>query len=128
MRCSHCGLCCTDTEMPLSTEDIKRLVKRGYSEDFFCAFDDYGYAKLKNLKNQCVFYDAKDRQCKVYRFRPSGCRLYPVIYDAQKGVVLDSICQPIDKPNAKDIAQKGWKVLKLLDKIDSQAERRRNSK
>jgi hypothetical protein len=114
--------------MPLSIEDIKRLEKNGYAQNYFCDFDENGYTKLKNLDSHCTFYDTENRRCKIYRLRPSGCRIYPVIYDDLKGIVLDDICQPIKKPNAKEIAQKGWKVLKLLDKIDAQAKKRRNSK
>jgi len=127
MRCLRCGACCIETEMLLSTEDIERLERKGYSKKFFVQFDSEGYAKLRNLQDHCVFYDAEKQQCKVYRERPLGCRLYPVIYDETKGIVVDNICPARDNWNEKKIEKKGKKVIKLQEKIDAEAKRRRSA-
>ncbi|HUT17174.1 MAG TPA: YkgJ family cysteine cluster protein [Acidobacteriota bacterium] len=127
MRCLRCGACCKETEMLLSTEDIERLERKGYSKEFFVRFDSEGYAKLRNLQDHCVFYDAEKQRCKVYTDRPLGCRLYPVIYDETKGIVVDSICQAQGNWNEKKIERKGKKVAKLLEKIDAEAKRRRSA-
>jgi len=113
--------------MLLSTEDIERLERKGYSKKFFVRFDSEGYAKLRNLQGHCVFYDAEKQRCKVYTDRPLGCRLYPVIYDETKGIVVDSICQAQRNLNAKKMERKGKKVAKLLEKIDAEAKRRRSA-
>jgi Fe-S-cluster containining protein len=128
MRCLRCGVCCTETEMLLSTDDIQRLEGKGYRRGFFTVFDGDCYIKLRNLQGYCVFYDVEKRRCKVYAVRPLGCRLYPVICDEEKGIVVDEICCAKGKLNEKIIARKGRKVLKLLERIDSEAESRRNSK
>jgi Fe-S-cluster containining protein len=39
MRCSHCGLCCEETEMELSIKDINRLEKAGYRREKFTQLD-----------------------------------------------------------------------------------------
>ena len=127
MHCLRCGACCKETEMLLSTEDIERLERKGYSKKFFVRFDRAGYAKLRNLQGHCVFYDAEKQRCKVYRDRPLGCRLYPVIYDETKGIVVDSICPTRGNWNEKKIEKKGKKVIKLLEKIDAEAKRRRSA-
>jgi Fe-S-cluster containining protein len=124
MRCLRCGACCKETEMLLSTEDIERLERRGYSKKFFVRFDSEGYAKLRNLQDHCVFYDAEKQRCQVYKERPVGCRLYPVIYDETKGIVVDNICPARGNWNEKKIEKKGKKVIKLLEKIDAEAKRR----
>ena len=59
MRCSNCGVCCTETEMLLCEKDIERLVKRGFSRSFFAKVDREGYAQLKNRQGYCVFYDSE---------------------------------------------------------------------
>ena len=59
MRCSHCGICCTETEMLLSNEDIKRLEKRGFHKKYFVKIFKDGYAQLKNRNGYCVFYDSE---------------------------------------------------------------------
>ena len=78
--------------MLLSIKDIRRLETKGFSKNYFAKFDKQGYAVLKNRDGYCVFYDLKERQCSVYSDRPSGCRVYPVILDEDKGIVFDDIC------------------------------------
>jgi len=110
--------------MLLSNADIERLERKGYSKKFFVQFDSEGYAKLRNLQDHCVFYDGEKQRCKVYGDRPLGCRLYPVIYDEARGIVVDNICPARCNWNEKKIDKKGKKVIKLLEKIDAEAKRR----
>jgi uncharacterized protein len=126
MDCSNCGVCCTETEMLLSKKDIKRLEKMGFSEKDFARYDKQGYVTLKNRDGYCVFYDLKNRQCSVYADRPSGCRVYPVIIDEDKGIVFDNICECVNTIGEREKALKGKKVVKLLERIDSEALKRRS--
>jgi len=128
MRCLRCGDCCKETEMLLSAEDIERLEGKGYRKKFFVRFDEEGYAKLRNLRGTCVFYDADYCRCKIYRFRPLGCRLYPIIHDEKKGIVVDEVCRAKGRLNEKLKAQKGVKVLKLLERIDAESKSRRSAR
>jgi Fe-S-cluster containining protein len=107
--------------MLLSKKDIKRLEDRGFTENQFVEYDKRGYAQLKNRDGYCVFYDRKNLQCIVYLSRPSGCRVYPVIFDEDNGVVLDSICQSKNTITQEEKNLKGKRVIKLLKKIDSEA-------
>ena len=126
MRCSNCGVCCTETEMLLSERDITRLVKKGFSKNYFVKYDKQGYAQLKNREGYCVFYDPKKRQCNVYADRPSGCRVYPVILDDEKGIVLDDICGSRNTITEREKKINGRKVIRLLERIDSEAANRRS--
>ena len=125
MRCLRCGVCCKETEMLLSAADIKRLERKGYDRDFFVRFDSEGYATLRNNRGYCVFYDTEKRHCKVRANRPLGCRIYPVIYDENKGITVDTICPSRDSVTDKQKAKRGKKVLKLLETIDAEAKNRR---
>ncbi len=125
MRCSNCGICCTETEMLLSKKDIKRLENLGYSIDEFAAFDKQGYVTLKNREGYCVFYDLAKRRCRIYASRPSGCRVYPVIVDVDCGIILDSICECRGSITEQEKSVKGKRVIKLLEVIDSEAEERK---
>ena len=125
MRCLRCGVCCRKTEMLLSESDIERLERKGYDRDFFVRFDSEGYATLRNYRGYCVFYDVEKSRCKVRAHRPVGCRIYPVIYDEDKGIVVDHICPSRSSVNEKQKAKRGEKVLKLLKTIDAEAKRRR---
>ena len=121
MRCSNCGVCCTETEMLLSKKDIKRLEKKGFSQNQFVNYDKKGYALLKNRDGYCIFYDLKNRRCSVYVDRPAGCRVYPVILDEETGIILDSICQSRKTITQSEKNIKGKRVIKLLEIIDSEA-------
>ncbi|HLE75638.1 MAG TPA: YkgJ family cysteine cluster protein [Candidatus Bathyarchaeia archaeon] len=125
MRCLRCGLCCRETEMLLANADIERLERKGYSKQFFARFDREGYAKLRNQQGYCVFYDVEKRRCKVHADRPLGCRIYPVVYDEAKGIVVDDVCHAQSTVTEKQKAKRGKKVLKLLEKIDAEAKKRR---
>jgi len=126
MHCSNCGICCTKTEMLLSQNDITRLEKKGFSKNYFVKYDKQGYARLKNRKGHCVFYDPKKCQCSVYYDRPSGCRIYPVIFDEDRGVILDDICQCRSTITEKEKRWKGKRVIELLKRIDFEAQERRS--
>ena len=126
MRCLHCGKCCLETEMLLSAGDISQLEKKGYRKEFFIRIDKAGYAVLRNHEGHCVFFNAEKRRCIVYAERPSGCRVYPVIFDEDKGVVADTVCQARRTVTQQEKDRKGKKVLKLLKLLDKEAEQRRS--
>ena len=121
MHCLNCGVCCTETEMLLSKEDIKRLEKRDFNQNQFVNYDKQGYAQLKNSNGYCVFYDLQNHKCKVYVDRPTGCRVYPVIVHEEKGIILDRLCQSRKSITLSEKKHKGKRVTKLLEIIDSEA-------
>ena len=124
MHCSHCGVCCTETEMLLSKEDIKRLVKKGYIKKFFLRYDKKGYAQLRNRNGYCVFYDLQNRQCNIYVDKPLGCTVYPVILDVDIWIIIDSICTAKDTISDQEKAEKGKIVIRLLEQIDNETKTR----
>jgi len=126
MHCSNCGVCCTETEMLLSEKDIGRLMKLGFNIDFFVQINQEGYAQLKNRNGYCIFYDSDKHLCTVYASRPSGCRVYPVILDEEKGIVLDNICMSRNTVTKAEKKTKGKAVIGLLERIDCEAEKRRH--
>ena len=124
MRCSRCGKCCEKTEMLLSEADIKRLINVGYKAENFVVYDKKGYAKLRNAGKYCVFYNAEKQLCKVYKYRPLGCRIYPVIFVEGKGVVVDDLCPSKHTVSTAELQRKGRILRKLLERIDVEAEKR----
>ncbi len=117
MRCSHCGICCEKTEMMLSSEDIERLEKAGCNKQLFLRFDKHGFARLRNNHGFCVFYDVDKSRCKIYRHRPSGCRIYPVIYSERDGIIVDDLCPMKNTISRKELKKNGEKVMELLQRI-----------
>jgi uncharacterized protein len=124
MRCSRCGLCCEETEMLLSERDIELLEKAGYVRKSFVRHDPRSCAQLRNNRGYCVFYDAEKHRCRVYRLRPLGCRIYPVIYCEEEDVIVDDLCPMKNTVSKTETERKSKKLLKLLKTIDREAERR----
>jgi Fe-S-cluster containining protein len=127
MGCSKCGACCQETEMLLSKKDIDRLIKKDYSKKFFMRRDEEGYITLRNQNGHCVFFEVKNRKCKIYKDRPIGCRLFPIIFDEAKGVITDKVCPAFRSWTENDKKIMGKKVIRLLKKIDREAKQRSSS-
>ncbi len=84
-----CVKCCLETRMPLSNLDLNRILKLGYSLEYFTVKSKDGL-RLKNDSGRCVFLK---EGCEIYPNRPEGCRLYPLIYDENlKDVEIDHLC------------------------------------
>jgi Fe-S-cluster containining protein len=94
-KCKRCAtLCCKLGGPPITKKDTELLEKAGYSlkeitepakrkTDFIT--DHLG--NLKNKKNgSCIFLEEKQEKnqfnkCKIYKFRPILCRLYPFRFE-----------------------------------------------
>ncbi|RLE67346.1 MAG: YkgJ family cysteine cluster protein [Thermoprotei archaeon] len=110
--CKKCGKCCLNTEMILTPSDIRRISSKGYNVDEYSYYDGRFY-RLKNIDNHCYFYDIENGLCKIYGYRPIGCRLYPLIYTLGKGITVDKDCPQADKIGKKDI-ERNRKVFERI--------------
>ncbi len=113
-----CAKCCYNTEMPLTSRDIERLKKLGYRVEYFAIKTSDGVWRLRNIDGHCVFLDTKTGACRVYPYRPEGCRLYPLVYDVDNdSVAVDSEC-PLARCIPVDVAKRLEKsVIKLVEEI-----------
>ena len=116
-----CILCCLETEMLLTDDDIERIEHLGHHRDDFM-IDDDGWLVMKNSDGKCVFHDGKI--CRIYDSRPDGCRLYPVIFDDDdKCAFLDPDCPHTDEFKISET--NGSAVVSLVDKLENERSRRR---
>ncbi|RLG87777.1 MAG: YkgJ family cysteine cluster protein [Thermoprotei archaeon] len=99
---NNCFKCCLNTEMILAPSDIARIEALGYSKDEFAYFDGF-FWRLRNINGKCVFLNDKGK-CVIYRYRPLGCRAYPVIYVEGLGFTFDNECPAINTLTTKDLA------------------------
>ena len=120
MRCSRCGVCCEKTEMMLSNADVKRLEGMGYERQKFARQDRHGFNRLRNHHGFCVFYDVERCRCRIYKHRLLGCRIYPVIYSKQEGIIVDDLCAMINTVSKIELERKGRKLMNLLQRIDAE--------
>jgi len=118
MICVCCGLCCKNVDMPLTLVDVGRLKKLGYRVDDF-AVKVSGKLKLKNVDGYCFFYDKERKKCRVYRFRPEGCRIYPVVYVENYGVDVDKLCPMHHTITRREFKRKSKRLLKLIKEVYS---------
>jgi len=76
--------------MPLSNQDVERIKLLGFGTEFFITSKN-GWFQLKNKDGRCVFNNGF--MCLIYKDRPEGCRLYPIIYDKDKRyAIYDKYC------------------------------------
>jgi Fe-S-cluster containining protein len=108
--------------MEISSEDTKRLEKVGYRLEEFAVID-YGLTRLRNVDGCCYFYSRADKKCRIYRKRPLGCYLYPVVYLANEGVIVDELCPMGQTISEQELRTKGKILDKLLKKIDNKSAR-----
>ena len=106
--------------MLLSRADIRLLENAGYDREKFVRVNRQGFAQLRNSRGYCVFYQTEKHRCKVYTQRPLGCRIYPVIYSEEEGVIVDYLCPLGGTVSKGEIGSKAEKLRKLLQKIDGQ--------
>ena len=85
-----CMKCCIETSMPLSRSDMKRILKEGYQFRDFAVKIGKEWC-LRNSSGRCIF--SSEGVCKIYSFRPEGCRIYPLVYDENtRKAMLDPTC------------------------------------
>lgn len=85
-KCLDCAVCCLESEMELSLEDINVIERNNvnnWKREDFCNFHQ-DYYRLRNLNGHCFFLNIETKKCKIYDFRPMGCRFYPLIFDLIK--------------------------------------------
>jgi Fe-S-cluster containining protein len=111
--------------MLLSSTDIERLERLGHDRQKFVRYDKHGFARLKNRHGLCVFYDSEECCCQIYGHRPLGCRIYPVIYSEQEGIVVDGLCPMYDTVSKTELRREGKKLMELLQRIDNEAHARK---
>lgn len=101
-RCTGCGNCCKEPLLPLTDEDVRRIVrhtgdapadivrwvdKDGIDMDdepdaFVMLRQGKRVMVLRHQKGACRYLGNDDR-CTIYSGRPLGCRLFP--FDAEFG-------------------------------------------
>ena len=101
--------------MLLAQKDVLAIEKLGYKKDQFCFVDKEGFIKLQNMNHKCFFLDAG--KCKIYHYRPQGCRFYPLIFDLDYNkVIIDDDC-PLAKTIVRTSIAKYEKDLREFIKI-----------
>ena len=112
-----CVLCCVETEMPLTEEDIDRLEKLGFKRADF-SVEVGGETRLRNVSKRCFFLQSG--RCRIYGDRPEGCRIYPLVYDVDSyKFVFDPVC-----PNAaeyKVTREDKDRLKRLIKRLDRES-------
>ena len=119
LHCLNCGICCEETRMELSVDDIKRLEEKGFRLEDFTVQND-GVTQLRNVGGYCYFYNRAEKKCKIYEDKPIGCCIYPVVYLVNDGMIVDELCPMGQTISEHELMTKGKTLDTLLKKIDSE--------
>jgi Fe-S-cluster containining protein len=109
--------------MELSSSDIERLEETDYRREQFAITNDNGVIRLRNVDGWCYFYSRAEKRCRVYKKRPSGCHLYPVVYLADDCVTVDKLCPMKRTISKQELKAKGKMLLRLLKRIENERAR-----
>jgi len=105
--------------MELSSSDIERLEEAGCRREEFAVVDG-GVIRLRNVDGWCCFYSLAEKRCRVYKKRPLGCYLYPVVYLANDCIIVDKLCPMGQTISKQELRTKGKLLIKLVKKIDTE--------
>jgi len=108
--------------MELSSDDVRKLEEAGYHRTEFSVLDNRG-VRLVNVGGWCYYYSLAEKKCRVYKNRPLGCRLYPIVYMADEGAMVDELCPMGHTVSEHELKRKGKILVKLLKKIDHERKR-----
>lgn len=118
-QCIKCGKCCENTEMILLMDDIERIASLGFKVKDFVVYSK-GFPRLRNVDGRCVFLDPKTRLCKIYDWRPRGCRLYPLVYvirSYSEEIAVDNSCPQAYTVDSNDIRSAAPQIANLVSSI-----------
>lgn len=122
---NNCIKCCLETRMPLSNQDIERIKMLGFNTKFFIT-SKKGWLQLKNKNGKCIFHNGI--LCTIYKDRPEGCRLYPIIYDKNESIaIFDKDCPYKDNFKiSKGVIKKLYALVSKLEHEKAQRKSKTN--
>jgi len=105
-ECKRCGFCCEgESTVSLLPEEIERISEYlGLSREEF--LKTYGVRKderieMKTVNGHCIFYDEKERCCRVHPVKPDRCRQWPLhpslLKDPENFEIIKSTCPGFEK-------------------------------
>ena len=106
--------------MELASSDIQRLEKRGFHRGDFAIECKDGWIRLRNVDGRCFFYDTSKKRCQIYRDRPQGCRVYPVIYSEEEGFRIDELCPIYGTISEKEFAIRRRALARFLRRLEKE--------
>ncbi|MCG3216225.1 MAG: YkgJ family cysteine cluster protein [Candidatus Heimdallarchaeota archaeon] len=134
--CTSCAECCKLNNIPITEEDIEKIVERGIEVDQFIeelspvliaskslenGLIKAYFLRKKPFVNECVFVDELNL-CKIHEFKPSACQLYPFsIRKEDEGYVAivhpDCVCDCIELGISEEKSQTVEIVENLLSTL-----------
>ncbi len=111
--------CCYNTEMLLTPSDLLRISKKtGLKINDFSFINQDGMYQLKNIDGHCVFLDHTTKKCSIQEFKPSGCRVYPIIFDLDQGMcVIDKFCPQHHKISPETLVKYCPHTKKIIEEL-----------
>ncbi len=116
--------CCHETEMLLTLADVERISRlSGLTVEHFAVTNDDGFYQLRNINGHCIFLDTNTKRCTIYSFKPSGCQVYPVIFDLDANeCLLDDTCPFRGLITASELRKTCHQTKKIIEELLSDVE------
>lgn len=114
-ECKRCGACCHgESTVSLSEEEILRISKflRMPIQKFV---EEYIVVKGKTRKEMrtkegyCIFFDKKNRLCKIHPVKPERCKEWPLLSiifkDKDNFKIIQQSCEGLKSISFEDLSQ-----------------------
>lgn len=119
-RRHRCAQCCIGTQMSLTQQDIRQIIKAGYQPSSFIIHDEREW-RLTNQQEHgpCVFLENK--KCQIYENRPAGCRIYPLVFNETLiQAVVDVLCPFSNEFQITDVDR--GNLFALIKQLDNESQ------
>lgn len=111
--------------IPLTPEDYRRFIKKGFKE-FLTKGKDNGWYIKRKKDGTCLFL--KENRCSIYHIcTASSCKSYPFIFTKYNGLSVDLNCpgfgkgwtpmEEVEKMMNELIKVYNWQIAKAKDKL-----------
>ena len=108
--------------MSLTHQDITQITTAGYPPSAFIIHKE-GEWRLANQQENgpCVFLN--DEKCQIYENRPTGCRIYPLVFnETERQAVIDSLCPFSDEFQITDGDREN--LCTLIKQLDNESDQK----
>jgi len=104
--------------MVLTPTDVIRITSLGYKLKEFASISNDGLLRLKNREGYCIFFNPDTKSCKIYKWRPKGCKVYPIIYLVEDNMItVDNECTMYRTVTQSDLIEVLPEVICLLHEL-----------
>ncbi|MFN3921569.1 MAG: YkgJ family cysteine cluster protein [Caldimicrobium sp.] len=114
-ECKRCGACCQgESTVSLSDKEIERIANFLHLtiEEFIQKYILFKGNKRKEMRTKdgyCIFFDKRERICKIHPVKPERCKEWPfppiIFKDKENFLILQNSCEGLKDISFENLNQ-----------------------